>query len=394
VIGIADENSVINWQIGIADNLRLANNMIDWLMSRPPKAFFTYSPLDPYAGETVTFNASASYDPDGTIVSYSWDFGDGATGGGVVTTHMYAAGGTYTVKLTATDNEGLNTTVTKEITVLRTTLDVLVKVGSIHFRGEKAEFYVLVSSLGKPVDASIRAILYYNGILYQNMSTSVEHVSLGLSRIPYTIPIDASTGTYAMVVEASYLSLRGISIESFLLSPTLTGWNALLVNINGTVGTVKTDLGLFEVKLDAINATLVSVTEKTVTISSTLGLIQTDIGTINARLTAINKTVVTIQTDLGTIMMNITDIQLKVTAINGTTATIQTTLGVMNGTITRIDNNTATILTPIGNIEADISSLKGAQETWIIPQYAIIIIALIAAVSSTLALFFVRRRKP
>jgi hypothetical protein len=65
----------------------------------------------------------------------------------------------------------------------------------------------------------------------------------------------------------------------------------------------------------------------------------------------------------------------------------------MNGTITRIDNNTATIVTPIGNIEADISSLKGAQETWIIPQYAIIIIALIAAVSSTLTLFFVRRRK-
>lgn len=59
-----------------------------------------------YVGDVVTFNGSASYDPDGTIVSYNWDFGDGTTGTGVTVSHTYAATGTYTVTLTVTDNDG------------------------------------------------------------------------------------------------------------------------------------------------------------------------------------------------------------------------------------------------------------------------------------------------
>lgn len=57
-------------------------------------------------GETVTFDGSGSSDPDGTIVSYEWDFCDGATGSGETTTHVYASTGTYTVTLTVTDDYG------------------------------------------------------------------------------------------------------------------------------------------------------------------------------------------------------------------------------------------------------------------------------------------------
>jgi uncharacterized repeat protein (TIGR01451 family) len=58
--------------------------------------------------ETVTFNGSGSYDPDGTIVSYEWYFGDGnvTTTTEAIITHAYATAGTYTVTLTVTDNEG------------------------------------------------------------------------------------------------------------------------------------------------------------------------------------------------------------------------------------------------------------------------------------------------
>ncbi len=83
-------------------------------VATPPVATFTYSPEDPVVGETVTFNASASYDPDGTIGSYAWDFGDDTSGSGMTTTHAYDASGTYTVTLIVTDNStvGLaNTTV-------------------------------------------------------------------------------------------------------------------------------------------------------------------------------------------------------------------------------------------------------------------------------------------
>ncbi len=54
--------------------------------------------------KTVTFNGSASYDPDGEIVSYKWYFGDGTIGTGEVVQHTYAEDGQYTVTLNVTDN--------------------------------------------------------------------------------------------------------------------------------------------------------------------------------------------------------------------------------------------------------------------------------------------------
>lgn len=394
VIGIADDASINDYYIGYADNLQLANNVIDWLMTRPPNANFTYSPSDPHVGETITFDASFSQDPDGTIVSYLWDFGDSATGNGVIVTHQYNAAKTYTVTLTVVDNNGLNSTASMNLTTIRTTIDVQAKVGSIHFGGETAEFYVLVSSMGMPLDTDISATLYYNGTAFEDLSASAEHVSLGLYRISYAIPADAPAGTYALVVEAEQLSLKGIALESFLLSPTLTGLNAMLISIETTTGTIRTSLGTIEVKLDTINATLASIDGRTATINTTLGLIHTDLDTINALLIGLNNTSATIQTDVGTIMVSTADIQLKVIAINGTTATIQTTLGTINGTITDVEQDIANIVVPrIGSVQTDISNLAKTQESWTIPQYLTTIMAVIAAVSSVISIILLRRKK-
>ena len=83
----------------------------------PPVAYFEYIPKSPAINESITFNASKSYDPDGTIVKYEWNFGDGETSTGKVVTHKYASAGTYTVSLKVIDNEGLTDTETKDITV-------------------------------------------------------------------------------------------------------------------------------------------------------------------------------------------------------------------------------------------------------------------------------------
>jgi PKD repeat protein len=75
----------------------------------------TADPDGPYtatAGATVAFDGTGSYDIDGTIDSYLWDFGDTATGTGVSPSHTYAAAGEYTVTLTVTDNEGATDTAT------------------------------------------------------------------------------------------------------------------------------------------------------------------------------------------------------------------------------------------------------------------------------------------
>ena len=65
-------------------------------------------PGGPYAAEpaqSITFDGSASADPNGDSLTYSWDFGDGSMGSGVNPTHSYAAAGTYTVTLTVNDGQ-------------------------------------------------------------------------------------------------------------------------------------------------------------------------------------------------------------------------------------------------------------------------------------------------
>jgi PKD repeat protein len=64
----------------------------------------------------ATFDASASADPDGTIASYAWDFGDGSTGTGATPSHTYATADTFTVTLKVTDNSGATDTVTHLVT--------------------------------------------------------------------------------------------------------------------------------------------------------------------------------------------------------------------------------------------------------------------------------------
>ncbi len=421
-----------------------------------PVASFTCSSSTPSVNETVTFDASDSYDPDGTIVDYTWDFGDGTTGKGKTENHTYRAVDKYPATLCVTDNDKLHNDHTVIIIVIHhvtlgVKLDVQVDVGSIHFRGEMAEFYVLVSYLGEPVDnANISAMLYYKGTLHANLSASVMHVATGLYRVPYNIPIDASAGTYAMVVEATkkiecFNALRGISLRSFLLSPTLTSWNAWIIDIQGDIATIKTDVGTIKVSLEAINATLVSIAGRIATIetnigaikadidsielrltdiegdiatiSTTLGSIQTDISVINAtikringtiatiqtaigdiqvsldqinaKLVALNETVATIQTDLGTIKTSIDDIQLKITNIEGDIATISTTLGDINGTIVSIQGDIANIKTELGEIKV---SLSPTQTTTLgIPIAAIL--AAVAAVGSILSVVMLLRKR-
>ncbi|MGI8532179.1 MAG: PKD domain-containing protein [Geodermatophilaceae bacterium] len=70
--------------------------------NQPPSASFTSS----CTGLTCSFDASTSADPDGSIVGYSWRFGDSSTGSGVSPSHTYGSAGARTVTLTVTDNNG------------------------------------------------------------------------------------------------------------------------------------------------------------------------------------------------------------------------------------------------------------------------------------------------
>ncbi len=66
---------------------------------------------------TIQFDASGSSSDQGSIVSYSWSFGDGSTGSGRIVLHTYPSAGSYTVSLTATDSQGATGSITRTIQV-------------------------------------------------------------------------------------------------------------------------------------------------------------------------------------------------------------------------------------------------------------------------------------
>ena len=94
-----------------------------------PVAAFSATPNGGEAPLPVSFDASASSDDSG-IASYAWDFGDGTSGSGQTTSHTYSDAGTYTARLTVTDEEGAVDTETAQITVINPGSGVLCFVSS------------------------------------------------------------------------------------------------------------------------------------------------------------------------------------------------------------------------------------------------------------------------
>lgn len=71
-----------------------------------PVADFTFSPTTGTAPLKVNFDASTSRDPDGQIVRYDWNFGDGSTATGKIVSHTFNIAGNYNIRLTVTDDKG------------------------------------------------------------------------------------------------------------------------------------------------------------------------------------------------------------------------------------------------------------------------------------------------
>jgi len=84
--------------------------------NKPPVVDFSYSPPTPRVNETIQFT-DRSYDPDGSITSWRWEFGDGSTSTLSNPSHSYSRPGTYTVWLYVTDNGGAAARASKTITV-------------------------------------------------------------------------------------------------------------------------------------------------------------------------------------------------------------------------------------------------------------------------------------
>jgi hypothetical protein len=316
-------------------------------------------------------------------------------------------------------------------------IDVDLDIGELYFPGEVITVYASTNVDGLPTDVDdLEFLAYYETLGPVSIShfLPIVHVDTGLYAVTTTIMGDVDFGNYLFevwvnkttywrgelvddgwwvawlthfhtvnpLIELAWeefwytymgywpVTIYGVGVESFIISPTLMGMNATLVRIEGDIGTINTKIGLIQLNLTAIDAKLISTQNDLAIINSTLGEIEVKLDDINATLVALDGTVATIETDLGAIETDIGNLQLAVTSIDGDTAAIDTTLGTIQGRITSIEGDTATIETDIGTVKTDVSDVKAAQGGLSTPLYVAIILALISAAGVIILLFSIR----
>lgn len=99
----------------ILSRVAAADEVPPELQNKSPNPRFTVQKN----GLLVTLDASGSTDPDGNIEEFIWDFGDGSTSEGATTQHSYETSGVYTISLTAIDDDGASSTISKSVDVQR-----------------------------------------------------------------------------------------------------------------------------------------------------------------------------------------------------------------------------------------------------------------------------------
>jgi len=189
---------------GGASNATTRSVSVSAPTNQSPVASFAVSPTSGAPGTTFSFTGASSYDPDGTIVGYQWTFGDGSSGSGVAAQHAYASPGTYTVRLTVTDNGGASNTTTRSVSVQSSGMPDLVVESMVASPtnpsiGKNVTFTLAIRNRGAAAAGLFRVRLAGRA---SSTDTYVTRLAAGASEtFMLTLPLTASPETFTATAD-------------------------------------------------------------------------------------------------------------------------------------------------------------------------------------------------
>jgi len=211
--------SVVAGEIDIADNVRQFDGAVAVFTHAVqfPVASFTSLPNRPLIGENVTFDAAGSYDPDGIITSYLWDFGDGTQGSSAIVTHAYNSNGNFTITLTVIDYEGLFDLERKSIVVQGIPQASFTYLPAAPRADQVVAFN---ASLSRPIGGTILSYHwdFGDGTTVNESSSVVEH-SFSLPQV-YTVTLNVTDTEGLWDTESQYVVIIKPPRASFVAYPS------------------------------------------------------------------------------------------------------------------------------------------------------------------------------
>jgi parallel beta-helix repeat protein len=192
-----------------------------WVRNLQPYADFTYTPTEPSVG-SVSFNASTSEDPDGSIVEYRWDFDDGTVDDTIspTTIHGFEHAGTYDVTLAVVDNDGGKGNKTLTVQVGKGTTHVVIEApDDVTVERTFTLSATLEDGVSQPLSSKQISFDVYNGELVLNVNRTTN--SSGVATADFSLSV---VGEYNVRAEfqGSNDYLESYDITIIMVNPLTT----------------------------------------------------------------------------------------------------------------------------------------------------------------------------